>query len=42
MVAIETSDDNTTKGTLDFIRDFYLSLAQGHTLQDSFDAGMCK
>lgn len=42
VVAIETSNDDTSACTLDFVRAFYHSLAHGHTLQDSFDAGMYK
>lgn len=38
VVAVETNGDDTL--TLAFIRSFYLRLAQGFTLRDSFDAGV--
>ena len=39
VVAIETSNDNSSAGTLGFVHAFYCSLARGHTLQDSFEEG---
>ncbi|CAM9157825.1 unnamed protein product [Ectocarpus sp. 6 AP-2014] len=38
VVAVDTSGDDAV--TLSFVRSFYLSLAQGFTLRDSFDAGV--
>ena len=42
VVAIETTNDNSSAGTLDFVHAFYRSLAHGCTLQSSFEAAMRK
>lgn len=38
VVAVDTSGDDAV--TLMFVHSFYLNLAQGFTLRDSFDAGV--